>query len=327
MYREMGASNAHQNRENCPVCDAPANVQHRPDESLYTCGVCGKYLLWESAARYLTGIIPHKANLYKVSYAFRTKSERAFLVGEINPQLPGYKDADIIAMMSKPDPPVQEKLHMLLRFMGQLTKFPGETLEFDNSHDYSIVCAKNPDEAEFYLRSLGDQGLLKLEQPYTGSAIHRFAITAEGWKEIDRIESLGVQSSRVFVAMSFSADMKTVYENAIKPAIENAGYHPYRADAHEHTDNIDDVIISQMRASRFMVADFTGQKGGVYFEAGFMKGLGRRVIWLCRKPDFSKVHFDNSHYNFIVYATVEELKERLTNRIAATEGQGPLVVS
>ena len=35
-----------------------------------------------------------------------------------------------------------------------------------------------------------------------------------------------------------------------------------------------DRIIAQIRASKFVVADFTRNRGGVYYEAGFALGLG-----------------------------------------------------
>src|SRR5712672_2679134 len=34
-----------------------------------------------------------------------------------------------------------------------------------------------------------------------------------------------------------------------------------------------DEIISQIRRSKFLIADFTGRRGGVYFEAGLAMGL------------------------------------------------------
>jgi hypothetical protein len=40
-------------------------------------------------------------------------------------------------------------------------------------------------------------------------------------------------------------------------------------DRIEHNENINDKIIADLRACQFVVADFTGHKGGVYFEAGF----------------------------------------------------------
>ena len=67
-----------------------------------------------------------------------------------------------------------------------------------------------------------------------------------------------------------------------------------------------------------MVADFTGQLAGVYYEAGFAMGLGRTVIWCCRKDEIDKLHFDTNHKNHIDWGSVEELRERLYRRIRAT---------
>ena len=72
-----------------------------------------------------------------------------------------------------------------------------------------------------------------------------------------------------------------------------------------------------------MVADFTGQRADVYFEAGLMSGLGRTVIWMCRKEELKNVHFDARQYNFIDYKNVAEARKRLYDRIIAIEGEGP----
>lgn len=69
---------------------------------------------------------------------------------------------------------------------------------------------------------------------------------------------------------------------------------------------------------------FTGQKPGVYYEAGFMHGLGRKVIWLVEKQELDKVHFDVRQYNFIVYDAAPDAKLRLYHRIMAVEGKGPV---
>ena len=37
------------------------------------------------------------------------------------------------------------------------------------------------------------------------------------------------------------------------------------------------------RHGGLVVADFTGHRGGVYFEAGFARGLGIPVVWTCHK--------------------------------------------
>ena len=70
--------------------------------------------------------------------------------------------------------------------------------------------------------------------------------------------------------------------------------------------------------ARFVIAEFTGQRHGVYFEAGFAYGLGLPVIWCCRKDDVDKLHFDTRQYNHIVWDNIEDFKSKLVNRIKAT---------
>jgi hypothetical protein len=125
------------------------------------------------------------------------------------------------------------------------------------------------------------------------------------------------------VAMWFDEKVDRLYADAIEPAILGAGYKSLRMKELEHVNRIDDEIIAQIRRSRFMVADFTGQRGGVYFESGYMLGQGRNVFWMCENSELEKVHFDTRQYNFINYKDLEEAKKRLLYRILAVEGEGP----
>jgi hypothetical protein len=114
-----------------------------------------------------------------------------------------------------------------------------------------------------------------------------------------------------------------VYTN-IYEAISRSGYEPFRIDKHEHTNNINDEILAQIRSSKFIVADYTSQNHGVYFESGFAMGLNLRVVWICDKDDKNNLHFDTSHYNFIFYKKdkLEDLIERLQFRIERLVGKG-----
>jgi nucleoside 2-deoxyribosyltransferase len=91
---------------------------------------------------------------------------------------------------------------------------------------------------------------------------------------------------------------------------------------HEHVNRIDDEIIAQIRKSRFMVADFTSQNPGAYFEAGLMQGLGRPVFWMCNDAEREKLHFDTRQYNHILYTDLGDARVRLHNRIIAVVGEG-----
>ena len=119
-----------------------------------------------------------------------------------------------------------------------------------------------------------------------------------------------------------------VYQEGIKPAVEEAGYEAIRIDKTEYNSKIDDEIVAAIRRSRFLIADFTqgddGTRGGVYYEAGFAYGLNIPVIFTCHEDGIEEVHFDTRQYNHIIWTDPGDLRERLVQRISATIGDGPL---
>jgi nucleoside 2-deoxyribosyltransferase len=86
--------------------------------------------------------------------------------------------------------------------------------------------------------------------------------------------------------------MKNAWDQGFEPALKSTGYDPVRVDLEEFNGKIDDFIVAQIRRSELMVADFTGQRGGVYFEAGFAKGLGIEVIFTCKNADIPNLHLN-----------------------------------
>jgi hypothetical protein len=94
-------------------------------------------------------------------------------------------------------------------------------------------------------------------------------------------------------------------------------------------NKIDDEIIAQIRRSRFIVADFTGHRGGVYYEAGFAQGIGLEVVWTCERKEIKKLHFDVRQYNCLTW-DMDELdifREKLSFRIERAIGRGNYRVS
>ena len=119
--------------------------------------------------------------------------------------------------------------------------------------------------------------------------------------------------------------MTSAYERGLQVGIERAGYVAIRVDRTEHVNRIDDEIVARIRRSAFVVADFTEQKSGVYFEAGFALGLNLPVIWSCREDDIDNLHFDIRQYNCIAWTNESDLARRLQLRIEAIVGRGPRV--
>jgi nucleoside 2-deoxyribosyltransferase len=161
----------------------------------------------------------------------------------------------------------------------------------------------------------------------THNTVHELMLRPPGYARLGVLDGPNSTSQQAFIAMWFDDSMTEAYEKGIAPAVREAGYEPLRIDGKEHNNKIDDEIIAEIRRSRFVIADFTqgdtGARGGVYYEAGFAHGHSIPVIFCCREDVISKVHFDTRQYNHITWKTPEELRERLSQRISATIGDGP----
>jgi hypothetical protein len=210
---------------------------------------------------------------------------------------------------------LMEKLDNLILFIGKKSNYFGEPLLINRQLDYPITYSKNIDEFENMLGYAIKSGLLSTPELEDAGNIE---MTWDGWNRYYEIKRRGVVSNRCFVAISCKEEFRPIYENGIKKAIEETGYQPIFIEQEEHNDKICDLIIAEIRASKFVVADVTGQRQNVYYEAGFAQGLNRDVIWTCNSNEIDRVHFDTRQYNHIVWENEEDLRKKLINRIRAT---------
>lgn len=151
-------------------------------------------------------------------------------------------------------------------------------------------------------------------------------ITPAGHARIAEL-SAHTDSAQAFVAMWFHESQQPIYDDAISPAIKEAGYDPYRIDREHFSDTITDKIIAEIRRSRFLVADFThgceGARGSVYYEAGFAHGLNIPVIFTAKEG--VKPHFDTATYPHILWHPdkLPTFQSALKDRILALKELGP----
>ena len=227
---------------------------------------------------------------------------------------------------------VGEKAEKILVRLAQKFPKPGEWLDMSRGIHLefrAIGRAADDDELRFLLREYlhGEMGFLLLHEIKTSFDVeNNYKISPKGWAYLDSLRHGNPNSQIGFIAMWFDKSVNSAHL-AIEAGIQNSGYEPLRIDRKEHNNKIDDEIVAAIRRSKFLVADFTGHRGGVYFEAGLATGLGLPVIWLCRKDELEKTHFDTRQYNFIVWEAdkLDELSKALKNRIEATIGHGSLV--
>jgi nucleoside 2-deoxyribosyltransferase len=218
----------------------------------------------------------------------------------------------------------KDKLDNLILALFENQQYDGAIVDFKKSVDkHLMLCQlyfKNNDECGFYMNTLRDQGLITFIDTSTNSGFNAISIklTFKGLEYIINLQENGENSKKCFIAMSFS-ESATEIRNTLKKAVAESGYEPILIDEiHYHSDiTINDAIIRFIKESKFLIADFSEQKHGVYFEAGYALGLKRPVIYTCSKVDFDNTHFDTNHYPHIVYETMEELESKLKNKILA----------
>lgn len=109
-------------------------------------------------------------------------------------------------------------------------------------------------------------------------------LTFEGLLRVEALRRSTAASNQAFVAMWFHDDLKSIYAEGILPAIRECGLSPYRVDQdRKNPDRVDMKIVAEIRRSRVVIADVTGERPGVYYEAGLAEGLGIPVVWCCNR--------------------------------------------
>ena len=143
----------------------------------------------------------------------------------------------------------------------------------------------------------------------------------EGIKECNLQECLKLlddnREKKVFIAMSFAESM-TEARKKIEMAVRNSGYSPILIDVKEHNNQIVPEIYQEIDESTFVVADLTGQRGGVYYEAGYATAKEKPLILSCKRDKKEKPHFDVAQINTIFWEDEEDLYNRLVKRIKTT---------
>jgi hypothetical protein len=126
---------------------------------------------------------------------------------------------------------------------------------------------------------------LKKTQGVARIFLSTFALTPKAWDKIHELQKKpSGKTNQAFVAMWFDSSMNDFWEQGFKPAIEEDGrFKAIRIDRKDFNGKICDEIVAEIRKSKFLVADFTDQRGGVHYEAGFAHGLGIPVIFTAKK--------------------------------------------
>ena len=244
--------------------------------------------------------------------------------------IPSVNADSINAGRTNPIPGVPQRTRIVLHEASRYEETLGDSFNLNTRRVLAATYSRDQREVETLIRLCKARGWIAYDSFTTGGGprVYKAHFELAGYQAIEDGRRQQTLSEQAFIAMWFDDSMSDARRKGIIPAIEEAGYKPMVIDEKEHNRKICDEIIAEIRRSRFMVADFThgdsGARGSVYYEAGFAEGHGLEVIGTCREDQIEQIHFDRRQYSHVIWKEPEELRERLTARICAVVGDGPL---
>lgn len=305
---------------NCPVCESVlVKAEQQGERFFYECPRCGPYSLSIEANSDLNWIkTKHPQSRAILSHALHKMS-----AGEQWALATSALLLDIVQAGRLPGP--HEMLDNLILWLGEKQNSPSEEVEITAGTEAAIGAASMHDLA-FVCRHAISQGLVTGNvQDYLGGevAVLPLTLTFAGWEYFYELQR-GHSTSRIAVmAMKYGDPaLDAIVRDYFRPAVAATGFDLKRIDEGQPAGLIDDRMRVEIRQSRFLISDLTHENNGAYWEAGYAEGLGKPVIYTCRKDvhEATGTHFDTNHHLTVVWdpENLGEALEKLKATIRAT---------
>lgn len=125
--------------------------------------------------------------------------------------------------------------------------------------------------------------------------------------------------NKVFIGCAMNVndcpDYKQI-EDTIGRAVRKAGYDPYFVDKDLSPKDINQMVLENIQSCKFAIIDFTTQNRGAYYEAGYARGIGKKVIQTFRQEKANdNLHFDIRSIHTEFWETYDDLFTKLLNSI------------
>jgi nucleoside 2-deoxyribosyltransferase/transcription elongation factor Elf1 len=302
--------------EQCPICKnmaEPETYDAIKNRRFYNCKNCGKFYLMDMLWKDIDIYEKEKGKFYKVS-SWITEQNTQF---GTTPEIDKDKFEEILSMQDKK---IREKFDLLMRYISK-----GVSKEFDINNMKATCWIQGNSELGVILTKIIERNYVKgvsVKKSIAGTytiSMNNAELTFDGKAYVEELNEVNTHSKQVFTAFYFSDEIKEVFDNEVKQAIEECSleYTRVSSSTTPHDTTINDEIIAKIKSSRLVIADFTGQRNSVYFEAGYAMGMGLPVIWTCKKDEANDLAFDTRQYPHILWENAEDLKMQLVNRIRA----------
>ena len=304
----------------CPVCKAElfSALGHsaRGDVLPVNCPNCGPYELSDSADAVLHAH-PTPQDRARLAYCIRRLPPSTLLTANLIEKM--LKSAAL--------PTPMERLDNVILRMAKIE--PGTATDLLPLELRATIGTESDEGALWALRQARALDYLEGDESHLGK--FKATLTAKGWQRHAELMRDGAASRHAFMAMKFNdPDLDRVYWEHFKPAVEATGFELRRTDeGHKTAGLIDNRMRVEIRTSRFLLCDLSHGNAGAYWEAGFAEGLGRPVLFTCRrdvvdhKDHPHHPHFDTAHQPIIRWEmedprpAMQELKDMIRATLPA----------
>jgi hypothetical protein len=109
------------------------------------------------------------------------------------------------------------------------------------------------------------------------------------------------QTFRAFVLMPFDPEFNAIFNDLIKPALEEVDYDVKRADDIVSQQNILKDVLRGIAEADLVVADLTTLNANVFYELGIAHALLKPAVLLTQSSE--DIPFDLKSYRVIIYST------------------------
>lgn len=285
----------------CGFCGEAARgaVTASRDSIDVECVCCGNYRISSTADDLLARKQFTERQHATLAYAVRRISERAD-----RQMLTSDWINEVLRADGLPSP--QELLDSFVLWAGANSPHAGRQFQVEYPAFKAILGVENVDSFNFVAEWIDQSRWFSGMRPRAISVLPipviNCALTPLGWERYRDLSTSRAGGTAAFMAMKFSNEELTrIVREHFAPEIGLAGYKLRRLDDGQPAGLIDDQLRVAIRTARLLICDLTDGNAGAYWEAGFAEGLGKPVIYTCRRDVFedkrhgNHPHFDTNH--------------------------------
>lgn len=303
----------------CPICGTPdirTKESHNSWQPYQQCPRCGEF---ECDAAALAKALKDKSayDNARLSHYCRQCSDAGR-----RPKLKLDNIYELVNSLTLPSP--KEQADSLLLLLGNMLSHEPHAKKIIQAKTLVGAVGAIDTKGLFWVaRYLKESQLLdcKSFDQMSPTELHA-GLTFEGWNRYELIKRGQAEGTHGFMAMQFNdPPLNEVFNKCFKMAADECGFNLRTVAEVPKAGLIDNLIRAEIRQSLFVVADLTHDNSGAYFEAGYAEGLGKPVIYTCRKKEFDTgTHFDTSHHQTIIWEhdDLETAKKKMVATLRVT---------